>query len=129
MDDTTATDLERELAETSLEMTEPDPDECVLCYVARMLDAFGCDQSLRWVRHWRQRRRPRATGLERHMRARGGFCDCEIFENGWGLREELLVPCEHGDLRDPDAWPPCQGVGPTSSQPCGNWRPWRRRGW
>src|SRR5438105_4691710 len=73
-------------------LTEPRPDECVLCYVDRMLDAFGCDTTLRWARRWRDLRRPRATGLERRLESRGGFCDCEIFLNGWTLREDLWVP-------------------------------------
>jgi hypothetical protein len=129
MDDTTADALECELAAISLAMTEPDEDECVLCYVDRMLRAFGCDRTLRWVRRWRDLRRPRATGLERRMEARGGFCDCEVFLNGWTLRDELLVPDDDGEPAEPAIRPGCAGVGPRSSQPCANWAPWRRSRW
>jgi hypothetical protein len=129
MDDTTAADLERELALVSAELTEPGEDECVLCYVDRMLRAFGCDNTLRWVRRWRDLRRPRVRGLERRMQARGGFCDCEVLMNGWALRADLLVRNEDGELDEPDPLPPCAGIGPRSSQPCTNWETWRRRGW
>jgi hypothetical protein len=129
MDDTTAEDLERELAVVSLAMTEPDEDECVLCYVYRMLAAFGCDRTLRWVRRWRDLRRPKARGLERRMESRGGFCDCEVFYNGWTLREQFLVADEDGDPVEPEERPACAGVGPRSTQPCANWVTWRRSGW
>ncbi|TFV62059.1 DUF2695 domain-containing protein [Geodermatophilus sp. DF01-2] len=91
-----------------------------------MLDAFGCDCTLRWARRWRDLRLPRATGLERRMEACGGFCDCEIFLNGWTLRDELQVPDENGEPAWPAQRPPCAGVGSRSSQPCANWEPWRR---
>jgi hypothetical protein len=61
--------------------------------------------------------------------ARGGFCDCEVFLNGWGLRADLLVPDPDGEPAWPAEWPPCAGVGPRSSQPCAIWVPWRRPRW
>ena len=48
----------------------------------RMLDS-GCDGSLRWALRWRDVRAPRLRGLVGGLQARGGFCDCEIFLNGW----------------------------------------------
>ena len=117
------------LAALSAALTAPAPKECVLCYVVRMLDAFGCDTTLRWARHWRAVRLPPATGLERRLQARGGFCDCEVFLNGWTLRDELQVPDEDGRPDRPAERPPCTGVGPRSSRPCGIWRPWRRPRW
>jgi hypothetical protein len=129
MDDMTADALEQELAAVSLAMTQPYDDECVLCYAYRMVLAFGCDRTLRWVRRWRDLRRPRATGIERRMRSRGGFCDCEVFSNGWTLREELMEMCPHGDLREPDPMPECAGAGPRSTQPCTNWVTWGHSPW
>jgi hypothetical protein len=130
MDETTADDLERELAVVSAELTEPHEDECVLCYTSRMLAAFGCDTTLRWVRRWRDLRRPKVRGLERRMESRGGFCDCEVFWNGWTLREELLVVGEDDEEPEfPEIMPACAGVGPRSSQPCAHWVTWRRSGW
>ena len=43
-------------------LTAPGCDEeCLLCFVARMLDDFGCDTTLRFVKHYRDLRAPRAT--------------------------------------------------------------------
>jgi hypothetical protein len=105
----------------------PAPEECVFCYVDRMLGRFGCDTTLRWAQRWRDDRMPRARGLERRLNSRGGFCDCEIFLNGWTLTDELCVPDEGGGLDWPPTRPPCAG-SPTS-QPCGIWVPRRRDRW
>jgi hypothetical protein len=121
--------IEAHVAQLSEALTEPHHDECVFCYVNRMLTAFGCDTTLRWARRWRDLLRPRATGLERRLEARGGFCDCEIFWNGWTLREDLQERTEDGDLEWPASLPPCAGLAPRSSQPCANWEPWRRSRW
>jgi hypothetical protein len=57
----------------------------------------------------------------------GGFCDCEIFLNGY----ELLLPLAPGDLDEDDAeaeWaradpmPTCPGVRAGSTSPCPLWR-------
>jgi len=119
------TDLEQRLARTARALTDPAHAECVLCYVERMLDAFGCDATLRWARTWRDRRLPRATGLERRLEARGGFCDCEVLLNGWTLRPDRREPGEDGA----PGRPACAGVSARSSQPCANWEPWRRARW
>ncbi|RBY74445.1 DUF2695 domain-containing protein [Geodermatophilus sp. TF02-6] len=124
----TPAELEEHLTALATELTAPAPAECVLCYVERVLAAFGCDCTLRWARRWRDLRLPRATGLERRLEARGG-CDCEVFLGGWMLRDELQVPDEDGEPAWPAERPPCAGVGPRSSQPCGNWQTWRRERW
>ena len=121
--------LEQHLAELAVRLTEPAPGECVLCYVDRMLAAFGCDCTLRSARSWRDRRLPRRTGLERRLEARGGFCDCEVFLNGWTLRGHLEVLGDDGEPTWPAERPPCARVGPRSSQPCANWEPRRRGRW
>lgn len=54
---------------------------------------------------------------------RGGFCDCEIFLNGWDLRDELQVSDEDGELSWPAIRPGCAGVGRRSSRLCANWVP------
>lgn len=129
MDTWTPDELEQHLGELSSTLTQPEPAECVLCYVERMLAAFGCDCTLRWARRWRDLRSPGATGLERRLEARGGSCDCEVFLNGWGLREDLLALDGDGEPAWPTERPPCAGVGPRSSQPCAIWVPWRRPRW
>ena len=109
--------------------SEPGEHECLACYVARMLTAHGCDTTLRWAQRFRDVRVPAATGLERRLGSVGGFCDCEIFLNGYGLVRELLVRDVHTDELEPPALPPpCAGVRRTSAKPCINWER-RRRGY
>lgn len=128
MDNTTPADAERHVAALATELTTPDDAECVLCFAARMLERFRCDGSLRWARRWRDLVRPGATALERRLEARGGFCDCEIFWNGWDLRADLLVTDEDGDANWPDVLPSCMGGSSRSAQPCRLWEPRRRGG-
>lgn len=113
------------LREVLGELTDPHEGECLFCYVHRMLE-FGClPDRLTWARRWRDLRAPRATGLERRLEARGGFCDCEIFMNGWRPRDLLFD--EHGEPVYPAVMPRCRGVRRGSTQPCLLWVP-RPRG-
>ena len=125
-------EAERVLADASLALLGPEPRECLLCYVHRMLLEFGCDCRLRFATHYRDVRAPRATGLERRLGMRGGYCDCEIFLNGYDLRPEYWVadvasePDEFDDDDDADlTWPiplpRCTGVRAGSTQPCRLW--------
>jgi hypothetical protein len=125
MDIRTPDEIEAHLASLAPTLSEPRPRECVLCYVDRILAAFGCDTTLRWARRWRDRCRPRSTGLERRLEARGGFCHCEIFMNGWTLRDDLWAQHEEGEWVPPEERPACAGIASRSSQPCALWRPWR----
>ena len=75
------TETERELRILSTALTDPHDGECLLCYVHRMLE-YGCT-GLRWAVRYRDLRAPRATALERRLGRRGGYCDCEIFLNGY----------------------------------------------
>ena len=75
------TDTERELRILSTALTEPHERECLLCYVHRMLE-YGCT-GLRWAVRYRDLRAPRATAMERRLGEKGGYCDCEIFLNGY----------------------------------------------
>lgn len=122
-------DAEEYLQRVVGEVLAPHPQECVLCYVARMLDERGCDVSLRWVGRFRELRSPLATGLEERMRAVGGSCDCEIFAHGYGLAREHLVRDVHTDeLGPPERAPACAGVGRMdSTRPCRNWQRRRHR--
>ena len=116
-----ATHAEWALRDVLGELTDPHPGECLFCYVYRMLE-FGClPDRLTWARRWRDLRAPRATGLEKRLGARGGFCDCEIFLNGWQPRD--LVLDENGDEAYPSLMPSCRGVRRGSTQPCSLWVP------
>lgn len=111
-------------------------DECLFCYVARMLGDVGCDTTLRFAQHYRDERAPRATALERRLGDVGAFCDCEIFLNGWSAQPRFSMPTaqlesdgivERIDTRSPTQLPACVSVRRGSTQPCSNWaRPDRR---
>ncbi len=128
-------DAELLLADLASGLLDPRPGECLLCYVHRMLLEYNCNGRLRFARHYRDRRAPRATGLERRLGSAGGYCDCEIFLNGYCLRPEHQLPS--GDVSDddrhepdptrPDPLPGCTQVRAGSTQPCTLW--WRRERW
>ena len=110
-------------------LTRPRAGECLYCYVARMLEEFGCDTSLRFARSYRDQRAPRATSLERRLESMGGFCDCEIFLNGMTPAPYLWTHDEHGEEVAASA-PECLTVRRGSTQSCGHWvRRQRGRGW
>lgn len=123
------TRLEDELRAKSAELVDPQEGECLLCFVARAVHELGCDCTLRWAQRFRDLRVPTATGLERRLGAVGGFCDCELFLNGYVLAREL---CERDvdtdELRAPARLPYCASVRRTSTQPCRNWERRRRDG-
>jgi hypothetical protein len=137
MPDNTIVDVaEAELRDLASRLTTPAAGECLLCYVHRMLE-FGCDNQLRWARRFRDLQAPRATGLEERLGRVGGFCDCEIFLNGFELAPELWVrpePVEDDgivfqeDPHYPDPLPPCRGVRRGSTRGCTLWVR-LRRGW
>jgi Protein of unknown function (DUF2695) len=93
------------------------PRECVLCYVHRMVTAFGCDGTLRWLVRWRDRRAPRAMALPDRLTAGGARCDCELITDDWAA---MRAPDDPG-AREPE---PCAG-SPGAALPCDNWAPRR----
>jgi hypothetical protein len=99
-------------------LTAPLPVECLFCFVWRMLDTFGCNATLRWARHWRDARAPRATSLERRLARAGGLCDCEIFLNGWELASRSRA---RGIASTEATAEVCTGVRRGSTQPCARW--------
>jgi hypothetical protein len=107
MNTSAADAAERELAELSQRLTEPGKRECLRCYLMRMLNAFGCDNTHRWAARWRDLRAPRATALLDRLADCGGFCDCEVLFNvypGYPETDRIL---------------PCAGVSRAgSTQPC-----------
>jgi hypothetical protein len=116
------------LEELASGLLGPRQGECVLCYVYRMIGEFGCDCRLRFATHYRDVRAPRATGLERRLGQTGGYCDCEIFLNGYEPRPQYWVPEVGDDLAEnqpertwPDLMPACAGVRGGSTQPCSLW--------
>jgi hypothetical protein len=131
------TEAERELRILSSALTEPRTGECLLCYVHRMLE-HGCT-GLRWAVHYRDLRAPRVTGLERRLGNVGGYCDCEIFLNGYEPARDLWTPAREYDDEDggtvyvdsepPEQLPECRGARAGSTKGCSLWARLRRRGW
>jgi hypothetical protein len=128
-------DAERELVGLSRGLLGPRTGECLLCYVDRMISEFGCDCRLRFARHYRDTRAPRAIGLELRLDRMGAFCDCEVFLNGY---EAHRPGPERGfdwegepDWEDETEPVPmalsCGGVRAGSTQPCQRWRRQPRR--
>ena len=104
-----------------MRLTQPRTGECLVCYVARMLDDFGCDTALRFARSYRDQTAPRATGLERRLGNLGGFCYCEILLNAMRLAPHLRTYDVDGEEVAAE-WPPvCAGVRRGSTQACAHW--------
>lgn len=67
---------------TASDAPEPDPEECLRCYVDRMVAAHGCDTSLRFAKKWLAGSavaNPRK--VLRWFESNGGCCDCEVLMN------------------------------------------------
>lgn len=104
-----AEDLVRTLA---AEITRPRLDECLACYLDRMLRDACCDHTLRWSSHYRDVLAPRGTALERQLADHGGYCDCEVLMNVyWSISDDIL---------------PCRGPARGSTKPCALWKRHRR---
>ena len=63
----------------------PQRYECLACYLNRMLD-HGCN-GLKWCTTYRDLRAPRATAMERKFPELGGYCDCEVMANVFGIND------------------------------------------
>jgi hypothetical protein len=123
------------------ELTQLREGECLCCYVARLLDESPCDGSLRHALRYRDLAAPRATALDKRLGQIGGYCDCEIFLNGYQLLGSDEYAEDEPDVDDEDVdepaylavvaaleptssaepLPACQGVRRGSVKPCGNW--------
>src|SRR5829696_2710512 len=62
MSDTSAVEeAEAIVLDLTRRLTGPADRECLFCYVVRMLDNHGCDNTLRWAGAFREVRAPRAS--------------------------------------------------------------------
>jgi Protein of unknown function (DUF2695) len=116
------------LRQLARELTRPRENECLCCYVARLLDEFPCDGSHRHAFRYRDTKAPRATALAARLGQVGACCcDCELFLNGYQLRSSSHDAADKEFVDDDDAdcgidaLPPCDGVRRGSVQPCRNW--------
>lgn len=108
----------------------PAPPECLPCFIDRMLDEVGCDNTLRLAAHYRDLHAPADTALERRLADLGGYCDCEVLANAYQPHRRLppeLVTVPGDGRGEPDRvvpvvlLPQCSGVPPGSTSPCDNW--------
>lgn len=107
------TEAEQLVHSLATALTEPQPAECLPCYLDRMLRTAPCDGTLRLATRYRDAVAPRATALEKRMYDRGGYCDCEILWNVYNPKSEDVSPCP--------------GVPRGSTSPCDLWERPRRR--
>lgn len=124
-------EAEAHVRQLSDHLTRPRERECLCCYLARMIVAFGCDGSFRFAHRYRETMAPRATNIVGRLRRLGACCcSCELFLNGYWPRPvetepraDADDPDEDGDseLLGLDTVPPCIGVQRGSLLPCGNW--------
>jgi hypothetical protein len=122
---TEAESLVRELAE---QLTVVRPNECLCCYVWRMLGDSPCNGTHRHAERYRDVRAPRATALRARLGRVGACCcDCEIFMNGYTLRagRDVLEQVDAGLAQLPE----CAGVRRGTVQPCENWMRMTRGYW
>lgn len=96
----------------------PLSNECLACYVFRMLE-HGCD-GLKWSLTYRDIRAPRATALERKFPLLGGYCDCEVIANVFHPNEPMWKLDESGSI-DAKNLPACMSVRRGTIQPCRLW--------
>lgn len=98
---------------------DPRRQECVVCYVDRLLRRGDCSGDLDLAAWWGGLRAPRATTLVPRLRALGATCDCEVL-----TRLYVSVPALERRTAAPWDAPVCKGVPTGSAQPC---RAWLRR--
>lgn len=122
-------EAEEVLAAAADFMLSPHDRECLICYVSRMIDEFGC-RGNRFMVRYRDLRVPNATGMLRRLGQMGGYCDCELFLNAYEFNPAHLIPgyeIDHGEYveevwpRYPEPFPDCLGVRRGSTQPCNLW--------
>jgi hypothetical protein len=103
------------LRQRAAALVDPRPNECLCCYLARMLDRYACDGTHRYAVHYRDAMAPRATALTTRLAELGACCcDCELFFNGYEL------------AHDEGSLPSCLGVRRGSIRPCRRWLRIRR---
>ncbi|TFD90382.1 DUF2695 domain-containing protein [Cryobacterium serini] len=123
---------ERILHDAASTLMTPTAGECLVCFVARQVDEFGCDGTHRFASQYRDSVAPRATELLARLSAMGACCcDCEMFMNTyepatrlWSQANESVASDdfdEWADPKPPDNMSPCETTRRGSTKPCANW--------
>ncbi len=133
--ETPADEAENYVRSLATALTTPRRGECLACFVHRQLAEFGCDNTLRFAVRYRDVTAPRASALEQRLGDLGGFCDCEIFLNGYTPAAEFWTPereieddrgMEVIEAEPPETLPDCRPVRRGSTRPCTVWARHRR---
>jgi uncharacterized protein DUF2695 len=107
-DTETVDEAERELRRLAEGLNVADPDECLYCYLVRVLEHFGCDNTLCWTERWRDQQPTPYGWLIGWVRRNGGFCDCEVLFNVFdGPRRNRSKPelrCAASHANPPHEW-------------------------
>jgi hypothetical protein len=98
-------EAERFLASLAPAAGEPEPHECLRCFVRRAVSRHGCDGRLRFVRRWLQANPTAPPNLIDELEDQAGYCDCEVVLNVF--RDE--IPPASRPLLD------CPSVHPRAS--------------
>jgi len=107
MADEMARAVESEIADLAERLTAPGPDECLRCFLLRMITEFGCDGTYRWTIRWREVRAGQPRSLLSQLGRRGGFCDCEVLMNVFPDYPQVSVALPCAGLTKPMSWRPC----------------------
>jgi len=107
MADDMAREVESEIADLAERVTAPGPDECLRCFLLRMITEFGCDGTYRWTIRWRDVRSTQPRGLLDQLGRRGGFCDCEVLMNVFPDYPQVSVALPCAGVARPGSWRPC----------------------
>jgi uncharacterized protein DUF2695 len=92
-------DVDQHLSLLAETLTAVHKNECLYCYLVRMLDAFGCPSgSHRWTEHWIGAQPRRADWVLGWAQRSGGCCcDCEVVMNVF--RRDVRTERRHLVLR------------------------------
>ena len=78
----TTFDPEAYAAELAERWTGARPDECLYCYLGRVLGEFGCHGAHEWTKRWCDAQSMATGWVLRWGRRNGGCCcDCEVVMN------------------------------------------------
>ena len=65
----------------SIDQRSPRPDECLYCYLSRVMETFGCDHTVKLTRRWITAQQRSHNWVLRWAETQGGYCDCEVLLN------------------------------------------------
>ena len=129
---TAITQAESIVRTAASQVLTPGAAECLVCYVDRLLEQHGCDNTHRFTEQYRAASAPRHTALVKRLARMGACCcDCEIFLNAYRPAWNLWTPDRRVEAPDgfvefiesspPASMPPCAGVPRGSVKPCEHW--------